>query len=165
MHTHTHTYTLTHIYILFIWNKLQLRPGVASQSANLLVSMQVTSLNLMSRCLYEGYLNLVCGEMIAKEQSFCWAENRKIPLHHLWIECKQRSVSDISDVGQIVTQLHCRIYPTWGSEGVNFFFPSFWIIDVNLENSEWYWCNLFLVCNAKKHQCIASIKKLNRKKR
>ena len=57
--------------------------------------------------------------MIAKEQSFCLAENRKIPLHHLWMECKQRSVSDISDAGQIVTQLHCRIYPTWGSEGVN----------------------------------------------
>ena len=34
------------------------------------------------------------------------------------MECKQRSVSDISDAGQIVTQLHCRIYPTWGSEGV-----------------------------------------------
>ena len=35
------------------------------------------------------------------------------------MESKQRSVSDISDTGQIVTQLHCRIYPTWGSEGVN----------------------------------------------
>ena len=34
------------------------------------------------------------------------------------MECKQKSVSDISDAGQIVTQLHCRIYPTWGSEGV-----------------------------------------------
>ena len=34
------------------------------------------------------------------------------------MECKQRSVSDISDAGQIVTQLYCRIYPTWGSEGV-----------------------------------------------
>ena len=34
------------------------------------------------------------------------------------MESKQRSVSDISDAGQIVTQLHCRIYPTWGSEGV-----------------------------------------------
>ena len=28
-------------------------------------------------------------------------------------------MSDISDAGQIVTQLHCRIYPTWGSEGVD----------------------------------------------
>ena len=27
-------------------------------------------------------------------------------------------MSDISDAGQIVTQLHCRIYPTWGREGV-----------------------------------------------
>ena len=27
-------------------------------------------------------------------------------------------MSDISDAGQMVTQLHCRIYPTWGSEGV-----------------------------------------------
>ena len=85
MHTHTHThihaYTLTHIHILFIWNKLQLRPGIASQSANLLVSMQVTSLNLMSQFLSEGYLNLVCGEMIAIEQTFWWAKNWKIPLH------------------------------------------------------------------------------------
>ena len=35
------------------------------------------------------------------------------------MECKQRSLSDISDAGQIVTQLYRRIYPTWGSEGVN----------------------------------------------
>ena len=34
------------------------------------------------------------------------------------MECKQRSVSDISDAGQMVAQLHCGIYPTWGSEGV-----------------------------------------------
>ena len=36
------------------------------------------------------------------------------------MKCKQSSVSDISDTGQIVMQLHCRIYPTWGSEGVKY---------------------------------------------
>ena len=63
--------------------------------------------------------------MIAIEQTFWLAKNLRIPLHHLKMECKQRLVT------KIVTQLHCRIYTTWASEGVN----KFHVFGFYLENN------------------------------